>query len=104
MSVLNLDLVKAHVCADDLTVDDALLRHYTEAAEEWVVNATHRPLEELCEMGVGYFPTPLVQAMLLLIGHWYNQREAAATAQYHEAPYSVQALIKPYRRLAPDNV
>lgn len=43
-------------------------------------------------------PQSLKQAMLLLIGHWFNQREAVAigvTAQ--EVPMAVDALCRPYR-------
>jgi uncharacterized phage protein (predicted DNA packaging) len=44
-------------------------------------------------------PPPLRQAMLMLIGHWFNAREAAAEARFDQVPHGVAALIAPYRRL-----
>jgi uncharacterized phiE125 gp8 family phage protein len=42
-------------------------------------------------------PAPLVQAILLLVGHWYESREAAGPSAT-ELPFAVEALISPYRR------
>ena len=44
----------------------------------------------------------LQQAVLLIAGHWYNQREAVSGVQMAEVPYTMQALIKPYRKLVND--
>jgi uncharacterized phage protein (predicted DNA packaging) len=44
-------------------------------------------------------PAPLRQAMLMLIGHWFNAREAAAEERFEAVPHGVAALIAPYRRL-----
>lgn len=46
----------------------------------------------------GKAPDPLVQAMLLLIGHWYENREAAAIGQAASPlPFAVEALCATYR-------
>lgn len=45
-------------------------------------------------------PAPLKAAILLLIGHLYENREATAPAQVHEVPLTVKNLIAPYRRWA----
>jgi hypothetical protein len=37
--------------------------------------------------------------MLMLIGHWFNAREAAAEESLEPVPHGVKALIAPYRRL-----
>jgi len=42
-------------------------------------------------------PQAMRQAMLLLIGHWYRQRETAATVSQAEVPYAVKALCDTYR-------
>lgn len=42
-------------------------------------------------------PKPLFQAMLLLIGHWYMNREAVAAANVASLPMAVDALLAPYR-------
>jgi uncharacterized phiE125 gp8 family phage protein len=44
----------------------------------------------------GSVPQPLKQAIILLVAHWYENREAAGKAMA-EAPYAVEALISPYR-------
>lgn len=49
---------------------------------------------------VGYekVPTPLKVAIMMLVGHWYENREAAG-ASMSELPIGVSALIAPYRRV-----
>ena len=44
-------------------------------------------------------PQAIKQAMLLLIGEWYEQREAAADTQYNiqTIPFGVKQLLAPYR-------
>jgi uncharacterized phiE125 gp8 family phage protein len=42
---------------------------------------------------------PIRQAMLLLIGHWYAQRETAAVGSYAEVPYAVTALLINHARI-----
>lgn len=42
-------------------------------------------------------PQSLKQAMLLLIGHWYNNREAVSERSTNEVPFAVEALCMPYR-------
>ncbi|MCI1778788.1 MAG: head-tail connector protein [Bacteroidales bacterium] len=103
MATVSIELLKQHVRADDFTTDDAYLGQLLEAAEEYVVKATNRTSAELVEMGGGEkLPATLQQAVLLIAGHWYNQREAVAGVQMSEVPYTLQALIKPYRKLAND--
>lgn len=56
----------------------------------------------LVEFTAGYgnaaaVPAPLKFAILLLIGHWYAHREAAAPGAVTELPMAVAALITPYR-------
>lgn len=98
--LIDLNLVKVHVRADEFADDDEYLKHLTETAEEFVVGMTNRSLEELYAMSVdGALPKPLVQAVLLCVGHWYNQRESVAAVNMTEVPYTVQALVKPYRKL-----
>ena len=41
-------------------------------------------------------PEPIRQALLLLVGHWYENREATGTAREQTA-FSVHALLAPYR-------
>lgn len=103
MALVDLELLKKHVRADDFTDDDDYLSHLLEAAEEHILTATNRTQAELLELGDGEsLPASLQQAVLLVAGHWYNQREAVSSVQMSEVPYTLQALIKPYRKLAED--
>lgn len=45
-------------------------------------------------------PQPLIQAITLLVAHWYERREVIEQSQrsINEIPYGVEALISPYRR------
>lgn len=102
MATVDLALLKKHVRADDFSDDDEYLTHLLTAAEQHVCHATNRSTEELLQMGDGIFPAELQQAVLLIAGHWYNQREAVSGVQMAEVPYTLQALIKPYRKLVND--
>jgi hypothetical protein len=95
-----LDLVKAHVRADDYELDDDLLAWYRDAAVEHVVGATNRSVDDLLERGGGKLPLRLQQAVLLVVGHWYNQREESSAVQMHKIPDGADALIKPFRKLS----
>lgn len=99
MSLTALSLLKAHVRADDFAEDDAYLQHLLDAAEQHVADSTNRSLVELVEIGGGELPYAITHAVLLIAGHWYNQREAVAGVAMAEVPYTLQVLIKPYRRL-----
>lgn len=102
MATVDLALLKMHVRADDFSDDDQYLQHLLDAAEQYVCEATNRTKEELAELGGGELPVTLQQAVLLIAGHWYNQREAVSGVQMAEVPYTLQALIKPYRKLVTD--
>lgn len=93
-------MFKKHVRADDFADDDAYLEYLLETAEAAVIRATNRTQEELEQMGGGEIPAPIKHAIMLIGAHWYNQRESVSTVQMHAVPDSLQALIKPYRKLA----
>ena len=104
MALISTDLLKKHVRADDFTADDEYLEFLLDAAEEYVVTACNRTSAELKELGDGSsWPKTLQQAALLIAGHWYNQREAVASTTMSEVPYTLQALIKPWRKLVDDD-
>ena len=102
-TVVSLELFKKHVRADDFEDDNTYLTHLIEVAQEAVITATNRTEAELTEMGGGSFPVSLKHAILLLGGHLYNQRESVSQVQLHEVPDSLQALIKPFRKLGNDS-
>ncbi len=101
MAVVDLALFKKHVRADDFSDDDALMQHYLDAAEAWVIQAVNREASDLQDES-GAYPAQIRQAVMLLAAHWYNQRESVSTAQMQQVPDTLQALIKPFRKLAED--
>lgn len=102
MATVDLALLKKHVRADDFSDDDEYLMQLLDTAEQYVCAATNRTDEELEQMGGGTLPLQLQQAILLLAGHWYNQREAVGASQMHPVPYTLDALVKPFCRLVAD--
>jgi uncharacterized phiE125 gp8 family phage protein len=42
-------------------------------------------------------PQPLRQAILMLVAHWHEAREAAAPDEQFPAPHAVSSLLAPYR-------
>lgn len=104
--MLTKELVKTHCRIDtDFNGDDALLDLYTGAAARYVQTWTRRTLYET-ENSPGYNDDPdsillnddVKAAMLLLIGHWYANREAVNIGNITtEVPFAVEALLQPYR-------
>jgi len=64
----------------------------------WPVFAPYPAMSVRIRFVAGFtiLPEPIRQAMLLLIGHWYENREATGTAKDQTA-FSVHALLAPYR-------
>lgn len=62
----------------------------------------NRPNAVSIQFDAGYgtaanVPQPIKQAMLLMIGHWYENREAVAAGGLSPLPFAVDALLAPYR-------
>lgn len=96
--LLDLELFKKHVRSDDFDGDDALLRHYLDAAFDSTVDYIGRPVEEIAEDS-GEIPARIIQATMMLAAHWYNQRESVASTQMTAVPDSYEALLKPFVKL-----
>ncbi len=99
MPEVSLELFKKHVRADDFADDDEYLTHLLATAEVSVLTSTARTADELRDPETGRLPAPLIHAMMMLAAHWYNQRESVSSATMSRVPDSLQALVKPYRRL-----
>ncbi|WP_016854785.1 head-tail connector protein [Halomonas smyrnensis] len=104
--MLELDIIKQHVRLEsDDVEEDTLLDTYATAARRMVEHQTGRNLfatkEEIptdADDSALVLDDDLTTAMLLLIGHWYENREAVALGTIAtELPMAVQALISPYR-------
>lgn len=109
--MLELDIIKSHVRLEpDDIEEDLLLETYANAARRLVENKTGRVLYatageiptdpdtgEPVEAGL-VLDDDLTTAMLLLIGHWFVNREAVVIGSITaELPMAVQALIGPYQ-------
>lgn len=86
---VTLELAKAHlrVKHDD---EDDLIEAYIDAANAWIVRYTGDNYDEDA--------IELEQAELLLVGHWYANREAVNIGNItSNVPFTVEALAGPFR-------
>ena len=110
--MLELDIIKQHVRLElDFSEEDALLETYSVAAQRFVENRTGRTLYatkseiptdpesgEVTDDSALVLDDDITAAMLLLIGHWYANRESVVLGTItSELPMAVESLISPYR-------
>lgn len=89
--------IKKHLNIDtNFHDDDEYLVSLAEVAEKVVESNIDTKLEML-EDGDGFIPSPLTQAMLLLIANYYANRESVAFASCTEVPKSFNYIIDLYR-------
>ena len=105
--MLDIVLIKEHLRLEADQVDeDALLLAYGRAAWRLVENKTNRALIEgealppESPANALLMADDLRLAMLMLVAHWYRNREAvtdAASTGSRALPLAVDALVGPYR-------
>lgn len=97
MKFLTFDQIKAQLRLDDQQALDEkyLLDLYGDAAEEMVLNACNRTMEDIVEQ-YGNVPKALVQAGLMLVAQSYQHREPASPQNLYTVPYGFDLLVKPY--------
>jgi hypothetical protein len=95
---ISLDLVKQHLNYDDCD-RDALIQQYTDAAIGWVEKYTG--LSSLpADFASGDAPASLVSAVLLLVGHWFTNREGVVLGTIAtDVPFAVEALCIQHRQV-----
>lgn len=92
MPVITLDDAKAHLNLSTGT-DDVLLSGQIDAAEAYVSRWLPVPLPEMTTV-----PADLRQAILMLVGHYYENREATLVGvSAEEVPYGVQSILDQHR-------
>ncbi|MDV7025260.1 head-tail connector protein [Atlantibacter subterranea] len=104
ISAEQMTLIKTHLRVDGDT-EDALIAAYAAAAVDYVEKFCDGTLvESLTPVSEDtdpprevLFTSGIWAAMLLLIGHWYANREAAAPS-LTETPLGVEALLIRHRR------
>lgn len=103
--MIELLTVKTHCrIDDDDTSEDDLLTIYIGAAKRHVENFTRRTLYATnTDPGFENDEDRLLldddvrTAMLLLVGHWFANREAVSDKSLSEIPLAVNALLQPYK-------
>lgn len=94
---LQLYQIKKHLnINDEFHDDDEYLVDLSVVAENVVQKHIDVELADL-EDGDGYIPSPLLQAMLLLIGNYYANRESVAFASSQPLPHAYEYLIALYK-------
>lgn len=105
-AVIDLNIVKNHCRVEpEFTLDDSLFLTYTGAAKRYVETWTRRTLYlESTDDGYDTDENRLLigedirTVMLLLIGHWYANRESVVVGQtVSSLPLAVESLLQPYR-------
>lgn len=92
-----LSLAKKQLNIDqDFVDDDEYIMGLIDVAEQAVEKHVNEPLEEIAEKNGGCIPTPIFQAMLLLIGHMYQNREILGTKNV-AIPNGYEYLISLYQ-------
>lgn len=104
--MLDVEIIKQHCRIEqDEDEEDALLDTYATAAKRLIENKTGRHIyatanevpTEGDERAI-ILDDDLSTAMLLLIGHWYANRESVVIGSISsELPLAVDSLIKPYQ-------
>lgn len=91
MAVVTLGEVKEHVRVDHFD-DDGLLNGYIDAAVDYLARIG-------CHVDDDPLPIVIKQAALLLVGHWYTNREAVESAASFELPLGFNALVASVREV-----
>lgn len=88
--IVTLSEAKAHLRID-YDDEDSSLTGLIEAAESYLSGVG-------CDVAADPLPPALRQAALLLIGHWYANRESTTNGR-SEIPFGVSALITNLREM-----
>nr|DAT37886.1 MAG TPA: Head Tail Connector Protein [Caudoviricetes sp.] len=98
MNHLTLKLIKEHLNLDnDFTMDDEYLSNLGDVTEKVVERHIDDSFAYLANANGGKLPAPLIQAMLLLLGTYYANREHIAFNANYEVGNSYTFLIDLYR-------
>ncbi|MDE1466086.1 head-tail connector protein [Spartinivicinus poritis] len=98
--MIELTLVKKHLnIEDDITEDDAYVQVLTEAAIAHFESTTQRQLVKENPTDTAVVITREIEiGLLMLIGHWYNNRESVVIGGVvSELPLSTQTIWNKYR-------
>lgn len=95
---LTLEEVKHHLNINqEFTEDDSYIQGLMDAAEKVVERHIDNKLVILASVNGGSLPTPLMQAMKMLVGTWYENREAVKYAVASQVPLSYDYILSLYK-------
>jgi len=93
----------AYTDTDDAaqTITDArIVKDWLYAgADGWPAIAENSVVSVTYTAGWATVPADLMSAQLLLVGHWFANREAVTDKPLSEVPLAVDALVQPYRKI-----
>ena len=96
--LVSLDILKKHLNIESsFTDDDTYITGLEEVAEQVISQDLCIDIEDIESSTVGV-PKPLQQAILLLVGQYYANREPVAFASSSEVPLTYRHLISLYRK------
>ena len=99
MSVVDLDRAKQHLRVD-FPDEDALIEALIPAAVGHVSTLIHRSIPWKDEAGAEVdVPSPVVSAILLVLGDLYVNREAQSTGKALVENQTVNRLLSPYKKM-----
>lgn len=97
MTCIPLELAKKHLnLDDDYTEDDEYILGLVAAAKGAVEKALNASLDRLAEENGGEVPMAIIQAILLMVGNWYQNREITGS-KVAALPYNFEYLINLYK-------
>ena len=97
MTCIPLELAKKHLNLDeDYTEDDEYILGLVAAAKGAVEMALNASLDRLAEENGGEVPMGIIQAILLMVGNWYQNREITGS-KVAALPYNFEYLINLYK-------
>jgi len=92
MSIITVEDAKLHLNITD-AADDVLLAGKIEAAEAWISRWLETPFAEMDTV-----PADLKEAVRMLVGHLYENREAALVGiAAEEVPFGVWDIVNQHR-------
>lgn len=94
---ITLEEAKRHLNIEpEYTEDDSYIKSLIEVAEQAVETHVNEDLKKIA-LNEGQIPKPLVQAMLLMVGNLYQNREIVAPTKTTNLPYNYEYLIDLYK-------
>lgn len=94
---IELDYAKKHLNIEqDFTEDDEYILGLIDMAEQAVRVHVNEDFDKLAEQNGGCLPAPLLQAMLLMVGNMYQNREPLGL-KGQALPMNYRYLIDLYR-------